>query len=147
GGSDPGPRLASAMPRPTPSASVTGVWARRLARLDDARSAAWSSARPALLRDVFRAGSAVLRSDRRLLASYDRRGLTLTGLQVSYFDVRPVARAPGRVDLRTVDQLRVGSVTSADGTPVELPHDQPTAHLIRLVRTTAGWRISRIEVR
>jgi hypothetical protein len=120
-------------------------WTRVLERLDRQRSVAWSQAAPRALSDVFSSGSDVLAADRSALARYTARGLTVDGVRLRFGRVAVESSRDGRVRLAVTDRLGPVAVRDDFGAVRALPRDRATAHIVVLVRTRAGWRISSVR--
>ncbi|MGH3494094.1 MAG: hypothetical protein ACRDQ1_12810, partial [Sciscionella sp.] len=132
--------------RPHPAARVVSRWVRVLRDLDERRALAWRQGRPELLRDVYPAGSAVLRRDRRMLAAYVARGLRVWGVRLTFLAVTEMARRRRSVDLLVVDVLGPAEAVGG-GHRFALPHDNPTRQLVTLVHAPRGWRIATVRAR
>lgn len=117
-------------------------WATRLAELDRAREAAFASADPARLDDVYVAGSSGQRADAATIEAYDRRGGRVVGADLMILSCRIVRTSRDRARLEVVDRLARSRVVWDDGTSTDLPRDRPTRRVMTLRRTDAGWRIA-----
>jgi hypothetical protein len=120
-------------------------WLRVLSALDARRAAAWRAGEPARLTSVYLAGSPVLAADQKMLSDYRRRGLSVSGVHVSYFVVDAQVQPGGAVCLLVVDRLGPAVVHDRSGTAETLPVDQPTRHRVVLRRVDGAWRIARIS--
>ncbi len=144
------PPAAGAPSRSVPAAEAGAVaapahhWARVLHRLDRRRARAYASADLRVLREVYLAGSAVLRRDRAVLRAYAKREIRLTGVRFELFAVRTRTTSPGSVLLRVVDRLNRPTAHTETGV-VTLPQDRATRWSIRLDRTRVGWRIAAVR--
>lgn len=118
-----------------------------LGALDTARSVAFEKGRPELLDHVYLPDSALLRDDRALIDSYERRGVDIERMRMRLLDAKVVESGPDRVRLDVTDRLGESRVRLRDGTVRELPRDQPTRRVVELTLTEDGWRISRITLR
>ncbi|CAN5903554.1 hypothetical protein BH20ACT6_BH20ACT6_18740 [soil metagenome] len=137
-----GTRAAEPAQQPAPAAAVT--WRPLLEKLLARRSRAYATGELSRLGTVHQPGSPVLAADRAMLRAWLRRDLTVTST-VRLIRVRLVARGHGRAVLRTVDVLHRAVAVGADGSRLRLPHDQPTARRVVLVRTDRGWRIGAVQ--
>lgn len=117
-------------------------WSTRLAELDHAREAAFASADPVRLDDVYVAGSSGRRADAATIEAYDRRGGRVVGADLRILRCRIVRASRDRVQLEVVDRLARSRVVWDDGTSTDLPRDRPTRRVMTLRRTDAGWRIA-----
>lgn len=146
---DAGPgQVAAPVPRstaPPVAEPVVRRWEQVLGQLDAVRSRAFASSDPTDLRSVYVAGSRALARDRAALGAYDRRGLTLHAADLALLDVRVQRRRADRVRLRVVDRLRSTTAVTAGGRRLRLPVDRPTARLVTLARTDAGWRVAAVR--
>jgi hypothetical protein len=81
-----------------------------------------------------------------MLRAYLRRGLTVTGVEMSYFVLRSARAGPGAVRLIVVDRLGPAAARAPSGAAEPLPVDQPTRHRIVLRHLRGGWRIASIAL-
>lgn len=134
-----GPALAGVRPtRP-------GRWSRVLGELDRRRERAFAAGDPEALTGSYVPGSRVLARDRATLTAYARRGLTVEGAGLRLLDVRVQHASAHRATLLVVDRLAAASATTASGEVLTLPRDRPTAHLVTLLHTGRGWRITSVR--
>ena len=113
-----------------------------LDRLDAHRARAYALVRPRILHRVYLPDSRVLASDRHMLRAWTRRGAAVTGVRLRVLAVSRLP-SPGRsVRLRVVDRLARTTARLGTGERIALPHDEPTAHVVVLRRTSEGWRIA-----
>jgi hypothetical protein len=119
-------------------------WLAVLSRLDAQRERAWRSGDSSALARVYTAGSAALAADGAALRGYVTRGLSVTGVTMSYFVVSAARLGPHAVRLTVVDRLGQAAARAPSGAAQRLPVDQPTRHRIVLRRVHAGWRIASI---
>jgi hypothetical protein len=128
------------------SPSPDDQWAVRLAGLDQVRERAFATGDPALLDDVYVAGSSARRSDARLIEAYRSRDGRVVGAELRVLSCRVVRADASRVRLEVVDRLAPATVRWGDGTTTDLPRDRPTRRSVTLVRSgdddTAPWRIA-----
>jgi hypothetical protein len=147
GGTDPAGAGAT-LPAPVASerawtcAGACVRWRPVLDRLDSHRARAYATARPRALRRVYVPGSRVLVRDRRMLRAWARRDATVAGVRLRVLHVRRLPSTGADVRLRVADRLGRATAALSDGRGVALPRDRPTAHVVVLRRTGAGWRIA-----
>lgn len=125
----------------TDHAPATGHWRRVLRRLDRRRERAFTDGEVARLRQVYAAGSPLLRRDARVLREYRRRGLRLESARLRLTSVETVRQTSRRVVLRVVDTLARVRVRTPGGRWRVLPRDRPSERTIVLRRSGTGWRI------
>lgn len=121
-------------------------WLATLRALDVRRSHAFATLDEHQLDAVYVPGSQPWRSDRSLLASYQRRSLRVLDLSIRIERVT-VAR-PGHhlVVLSVVDRLAGGTAIDSSGHRTALPRGPTVSRLITLTRPggRTAWRITRI---
>ena len=135
------PSASSALRSPATAAGADR-WASVLNGLNRTRSRALQQMRLALLGRVYLRGTPVLRRERALLTSYRDRGVALLGARLRTARVRVVSRTPRLLILRVVERLGPTTAVLRHGQQVLLPADAPTRRRLRLVSTSAGWRIA-----
>jgi len=119
-------------------------WERVLTRLDTVRESAYRRQLPRLLREVYAAGSPVLRRDSRVLQGYARRDISVHGVRLELLRVRFLGRDGDRVRLRVVDRLHRPTALTPGGA-VRLPRDLPTRRVVVLERSDGAWRIAAVR--
>jgi hypothetical protein len=141
-GAPPGQPAAAA--GPAGSARVEPAerrWLRVLAALDGVRAQAYERGDPGLLSRVYLPGRH-LRADSAQLAVLVSAGDTARGVRHRLTRLEVLAASSGHIRLRVVQslprsqRLRGGRVVGA------LPGTPPTAVLVDLVATPAGWRLA-----
>jgi hypothetical protein len=144
-----GPRPVSGPRAERPSLTHDGIeqarWRPVLERIDRRRARAWAQGRPALLRQVYVAGSPGLRLDRRRLRSYATRGLRVTGVRIRYESVRVVRQRPDHVRLAVRDRLAAAATAHGAGVRNRLPADRPSRHVVVLARLHGRWLIRSVQ--
>ncbi|MGB9013114.1 MAG: hypothetical protein WCB95_09695, partial [Aeromicrobium sp.] len=116
--------------------------ARELAALDRVRATAFASADPALLADVYVAGSPLQDVDALTIAHYRSRGGRVVGAVLQVSQCRELERTAATIGLEVVEALGPSLVRWDDGGATALPRDRPTRRQITLRHTADGWRIS-----
>lgn len=113
-----------------------------LARLDQARAAAFAAADPAALGGVYVSSSPLLEADADTIEAYSARGGRVVGalLQISACEV--LERSADAIRLEVVDVMGPAYVRWDDATRSILPRDRATRRWITLRHTADGWRIS-----
>ena len=114
--------------------------------LDATRSVALEEGWPDLLDAVYAPGSPLLKRDRELLESYERRDVDIERLHLNILEAKVVKAEPKRVRLDVTDQLSETRIRLRDGTARQLPRDRPTRRVIELVLTEEGWRIGSVSL-
>src|SRR4051794_7990812 len=161
-GSGPPPPIdVSRSPEPTapPRATATSPpadeatpvdpagWSAVVGELYARRAAAFRDADPAVLTDVYAAGSALLARDREEVEALAAAGRQLADFAPVVLRTESVAQqSPDRVELLMDDELpgyRVVSAASPEAAPVAVEPGRGTAQVrMVLVRAAGGWRIS-----
>lgn len=118
-----------------------------LRRWDTARARAFEQGDPVRLRALYLPRSRAGGADVRLLRSYLRRGLRVTGMRTQVLSVNVLLERPGRVRLRVVDRLAGAEVVDlATGRRVPLPRDAASERVVELRRSSAGtWRVGSVS--
>ncbi|MGH3498165.1 MAG: hypothetical protein ACRDP1_11955 [Nocardioidaceae bacterium] len=147
GASEDGARTPHGSHHASAAAVTSDRWSPVLRRLDRGRDAALRTGERGRLASVYVTGSAVLERDRALLVALRRRGLALVNARLRVLAVRllGVKHRQGlvwQVRLWVVDRLTDASVRLRSGSVVALPRDRPTARIVVLRHTRAGWRIA-----
>jgi hypothetical protein len=124
------------LPEPDP-VTVLSEWDRR-------RSAAWASGDPDRLAPLYVAGSSSGRVDRRMLASYDDRGLRVTGLRMELLSVEVRRSGPGSLRLVVTDRLSGGVVETGEGR-LPLPRDGVSVRTVVLRVVDGLWRVAEVR--
>ncbi|MCW2671692.1 MAG: serine/threonine protein kinase [Frankiales bacterium] len=134
------------------TASMTRVrtdWVRLVADLDGARSRAFGSGDAALLTQVYRPGSALLRADVAALAQLRSQHATARGLQHRVLSAVPASAAEDRVELTVREQLSAYTLVDGRGAVLERHTAGPVQQvLLVLVRDPAGsrgWRLGDVR--
>jgi len=116
-----------------------------LGALDARRAAAFESARPELLEEVY-AEPSLAERDRALLADYLSRGLRLHGGGMQRLSCRVVERTQDRLVLTVVDRLGP-TVVAGPGVHRQLPRDGADRREVTLTRAGSGWRVAAVRQR
>jgi hypothetical protein len=124
-------------------------WRALVADLYERRAAAFATADPAGLADVYLDGSPQLAADERFVSSLAAAGETLRGFSPSVVDLTAVEGDGRRVQVHLVDRWPAHEVVAAeavDGPALRSSAGRPeTAVRMLLVRTGDGWRIESAE--
>jgi hypothetical protein len=128
-------------------ASSDERWSRILARLDDRRALAFSSANSHLLDKVYVPGSGLRACDARVIEAYARRDLHVVGLRMTILALRVEDQTASTAELSVVDRIGRARAVDSSGRSRLLPQDRATAHRVTLRRVSAGWRIADISNR
>ena len=133
----------------SPDAGAAPDWPRIVADLDAARGRALAAADPALLADVYLAGSAAAQADTALIAGLADRGWHVSDGQHEITSVTPVGAAapgePGSVRLSVRDRLPSRPIIDSSGGQVGMtPAREQQDRILLLDRTPAGYRIAAI---
>ena len=129
--------LAVAPPGSAAPVRVLRSWDRRRAR-------AYAEGDAAALRRLYVLGSRAGAGDVRLLRSYRRRGLHVTGMRMQLFAVQVVGHSAGRWRVRVTDRL-AGAVAVGHGQRIRLPRDQASTHVVTLVRRAGTWKVASVR--
>ncbi len=121
---------------------ASGRCAPELAGLDRARAAAFASADPDRLNQVYAARSPLMTVDARTIADYQARGGRVVGALMRIAACEEVERTDATIRLDVVDALGQAVVRWDDGRITVLPRDRPTRRSVTLRLTDRGWRIS-----
>jgi hypothetical protein len=121
-------------------------WSRVLADLDRQRADAWRTGDAAALRKVYLPRSPELARDEQMLGAYLQRGLTVTGVRLSYLVLRAERLGGDGERLLVVDRLQPAAARDARGRRVALPVDNPTRHAIVLRHWHGSWRIAAVTL-
>lgn len=119
---------------PSPSA-LLHAW-------DERRAEAWSQADPAVLRDLYVAGSAAGRADVAMLRSWRARGLRVDHLELQLLAVQPLRRSPGRIVLDVTDRVAGGAAAPIG---LALPRDLASRHTVVLRLVAGEWRVAAVR--
>jgi hypothetical protein len=122
-------------------------WATRLSELDEVRAEAFATTATGLLDRVYVRGSRALEADAATIADYRERDGRVVGANLRVISCRVLAVSSSRVRLDVVDRLGPARVVWSDGSATDLPRDEPSRHVITLVRTAEGWRIAGARLR
>ena len=114
---------------------------------DARRAAAYASGRPGAVRRLYVAGSSAGVADVRLAIRYRSRGLRVVGMRTQVLALRVLGQDRDHWRLAVTDRLAWARARRVGGTrgSVALPRDQPTSHVITLVRTEQGWRMATVR--
>lgn len=111
---------------------------------DRRRSAAYAAGDADALRALYVAGSAAGARDATVLRAYQRRGLTVAGLQTQLLAVTPLRVTPRRLRVRVRERLGSAWVrTSAER--VRLPRDRADTRVLTLVREAGRWQLAGVR--
>ena len=139
-------RGTTAEPAALPSVAASPDWAGVLDRLDAARAAAFATADPRRLADVYAPGSAGLAADTAAVARLRAAGQVARGVRHAFRTVRVTSYDDSGARLRVVDVLAAYAVVARDGTVVSrAPARGEATHVVELVRTAAGWRLRQVS--
>jgi hypothetical protein len=146
---DPVPTLTTGPPPDPPAAAPTAAvdWTAVVTELYARRASAFTSGDPALLEEVYAAGSPLLAADRAYLEALGAAGEVLRGFAPSVSGVTVTAGPAddGTVQLRLVDSrpdCAVVSASAPDGPPLRTePGRGEVAVAMVLVPGPDGWRI------
>ena len=116
-------------------------WRQTLLGLDLHRAAAFAAGDPARLDHVYASPDAAS-DDAEIIAAYAERGARLEGVLLQVDRVTVSERSDRRVRLDVTDRLGPARVRWSDDALTTLPSDRPTRHVVVLVMTDGGWRIS-----
>lgn len=119
-----------------------GACEGHLALLDRHRAAAFATADPSRLDEVYTSDSPALQQDRDVIERYRERGGIVIGALPRVLECTVLDRTSSTLDLEVVDALGPAHVRWDDGTQTQLPTDQPTRRHLVLRLTGNGWRIS-----
>lgn len=142
GGSAPVPTGGDATAASRPPPADQPGWRVGLERLLAARAQAYARGRPDALRRVWLPGSAAGRSDRALLVEWVDRGLAVRHARTRVLRARVLHRTRDGVLVRLVDRLGPAVAVGPHGLRRALPRDGPSAHLVGVQQTPAGWRLA-----
>jgi hypothetical protein len=153
GGRAPAAAATLAAPLPSPAAAdrvepPAGAegWRQLVAELYRRRAAAFATATPAPLAEVYAEGSPLLAADRRAVADLAARGQVLRGFAPEVAAVTEVRATAGRAELHLVDRRPAYEVAAGGTTVAGGPARADSAVAMVLVATPAGWRIDNAEL-
>ena len=134
---------SAAASRGTVQARPTVVsWTEVLAGLDRVRSAAFATADPAVLDQVYAPGSPALARDRLRVAQLRDAGFTAHGVRLDTRSVRVVSSSPDTAVLRVVDVMPPYRLVGRQGrTTASRPGRPAEQWSVTLVRAGASWRV------
>lgn len=116
-------------------------WRQTLMGLDLHRAAAYAAGDPTRLGQVY-ASPEASSDDAEIIEAYADRGGVIEGVLLQVEAVSVVERTERRVHLDVTDRLGPARVRWSGDELTVLPADRPTRHLVVLVMTGDGWRIS-----
>jgi hypothetical protein len=120
-------------------------WLAVVAALDRARADALIAADPAMLSEVYTDDSPARAADAGEIAAMVTAGLRVADAGHRLQSATLVADDPGATRVRVVESLPAYPVLDADGTQVASTGASARSTVVlELVRTTAGYRISRV---
>jgi len=135
----------SAATRPAGWPGAGADWTGLLGRLDADRAAAFVTADPGELARADAAGSALLSADLAGFASLGASGAHARGFSIRVLSARVVAAGRGTELLRVIDTASPYDLLDRSGRLLEaVPGRGPTAWLVTLVSTAAGWRLASV---
>jgi hypothetical protein len=140
---------ASFSPAATPAATTAPVrgpsWQTILDALDRARSDAYATSDVGRLVAVYAPASPMLAADRSSIAGLAAHGQTARGVRHTLRTVAVVSEDGHTAVLRTVDVLRPYDVVDRSGNLVQRTASRGDASfVVRLVRTSTGWRLMQV---
>lgn len=132
--------LERAVPATFPAADVLRSW-------DRARARAYAAGDARALRRLYVDGSAAGRSDVRVLRSYRRRDLVVSGMQVQLLGIEVLHESPRRLRLRVTDRLTGAVAEGRGGVAIRLPRDSVSTRVVELVRVDGRgpWRVESVR--
>jgi hypothetical protein len=131
---------------PVTSTLPVSEWTAGLHDLDGARADAFAAADATGLDDVYAPGSTPLAADRQAVTALARLRRTAVGVEHEVRSVALVRMSADRVELRVVESLGAYEVLDGAGRLVEEhPPGAVTTHVIVLVSTPRGWRVSDVR--
>jgi len=128
----------------SPSLSPQETWKVVLAERYLARGRAFADLDESALADVYQLDSEIYAKDLALLREFAGRGGHVPALSVRIVDLQIIEQSGDRAVLRVTEQLDAYDILDAAGN--RLAHEDqaaPQRYELTLVRTTAGWRLSR----
>jgi hypothetical protein len=142
--------VAAATPAAVPAASTAVTpppsWTSILDGLDRVRAQAFAEGNPAGLAGVYVPGSALLTTDRDVVARLAAAGRRARGVRHAVRTLSVLSVDDRAVVLRVVDELAAYDVVDASGRVVQQTAGRGrAAFIVRLVRTPAGWRLAGIR--
>ncbi|HET8589550.1 MAG TPA: protein kinase, partial [Nakamurella sp.] len=141
----PGPPVSSRAPRAGPATADRVDWLAVVAALDRARADALIAADPAMLSEVYTDDSPARAADAGQIAAMVTAGLRVADAGHRLQSATLVADDPGATRVRVVESLPAYPVLDAAGTQVASTGASARSTVVlELVRTTAGYRISRV---
>ncbi len=140
------PLPADSSRRPPPGTgpddgSAQQRWRHVLVELDGRRGRAYATSDAAALAAVYVPGSPALAADLARLRELQRRGARATDLALRISDVSVLRERPDAVELTVVDTLDGYRLRFADGVVRTAAGRGAASWTVRLLRTSAGWRI------
>ena len=138
------PRAVEPVPSGSTAPPGSAAPVRLLRSWDLRRARAYAEGDAAALRRLYVPGSRAGAGDVRLLRSYRRRGLHVTGMRMQLFAVQVVAHTAGRWRVRVTDRL-AGAVAVGHGQRIRLPRDQASSHVVTLVRRAGTWQVGSVR--
>ncbi|MGL5824739.1 MAG: hypothetical protein ACRCYU_07955 [Nocardioides sp.] len=137
GGADSGPDRRVEETNRARALTVLRAW-------DQRRAAAYAAGDPMALARLYLPGSAAGVNDRRLLARYVRRGLTVDNMRTQILSVEVLAHAGDSLTLLVTDRL-ASAVAVSDTDRIRLPRDQANTREIELRRVSETWLVAEVR--
>jgi hypothetical protein len=137
---------ARTLPARTVSVADHTSWRAVLAGFDEVRATALTDRRPALLLDIYAAGSPLLARDVALIGELDRRGLTLRGRLSGLSSPRASSVSADGAVLSAVELPAAYLLVDRHGHVVlRVQGDRARRVVVHLRRTRDGWRVVTVD--